>query len=159
MVRAFFIDKLYVPVQTYLKQGLSPIKLAEGFAWGIVLGFIPLLGSTTILCMVASFTRKINMAVIQLINWFVYPLQLILFFPFLKLGGKITNSPVPFSISQIKLMIETDFLGFLKQFALANLGGIFIWLLVAIPIWYITLITLNKLFKSINLKRQTIQKK
>lgn len=81
-IKKFFRNKLYLPVINFLQQGLSPEKLAEGISWGLVLGFIPLMGSTTILCSLASLGRKINMAVIQLINWFVYPLQLIFFFLF-----------------------------------------------------------------------------
>ncbi len=93
------------------------------------------------------------MAVIQLINWFVYPLQLIFFLPFLKLGGEITGSPVPFSITQIKIMFEKDPLGFLKQFAAANLGGLLVWVAVAIPVWMITYFILKGIFKQIKSKK------
>ncbi len=148
-MKKFLKEKLINPITGFLKQGLSPSRLAEGISWGIVVGFIPILGSTTIICTFVSFARKINMGVIQLIQWFVYPLQLLFFLPFLKLGGKLTGTPVPFSMSEIQLLATKDPLAFLHAFAVANLGAVIVWIPVAIAVWLVCFFILKKIFARI----------
>lgn len=131
-MKAFLKEKLLTPILDFLKQGLSPKKLAEGIAWGLVVGFIPILGGTTIICTFVSFARKINMGVIQLVQWFVYPLQILFFLPFLKAGGWLTGTPVPFSLEELQVLVQEKPLEFIKTVALANLGGIVVWVPVAL---------------------------
>jgi hypothetical protein len=46
----------------------------------------PVLGSTTILCAAAAFVLRLSLLAIQAVNFLIYPLQLIVFLPFLQ-GG------------------------------------------------------------------------
>lgn len=131
-LKNFIQTRLVYPIVNFLKQGLSPSLLAEAITWGILFGIIPLLGTTTALCAVTSVIRKINMAAIQLVNWLVYPLQLLFYIPFIKLGGWIMHAPIPLSISQVKEMIETDFMAFLRLYAKANIGAVIVWLIISL---------------------------
>jgi len=151
-MKKFLKEKLIDPITGFLKQGLSPERLAEGISWGLVVGFIPILGGTTIICTFVSFARKINMGVIQLVQWFVYPLQLLFFLPFLKLGGKLTGTPVSFSLTEIQVLAKKDPLAFIKTFALANLGAVLIWIPVAAATWIMTYFILKKVFATIKTK-------
>jgi uncharacterized protein (DUF2062 family) len=79
--------KIVKPILTLLKQGISHEKIALSIAVGTALGIFPILGATTVLCALAAFVLRLNLPAIQLINIVVYPLQLFLLLPFLKVGG------------------------------------------------------------------------
>ena len=70
------------PIVMLLKQGTAPEKIALSLSMGFVLGIFPVIGSTTLLCAAAAFMFKLNLPAIQLVNYFVYPLQLGLLLPF-----------------------------------------------------------------------------
>lgn len=72
---------------------MTPEKLALCAALGIVLGIFPVPGSTTLLCGAAAFAFGLNQPVIQLVNYLVYPLQLVLLIPWYRLGEKLFHVP------------------------------------------------------------------
>lgn len=120
----------------FIKTGTSPSKLALGMAWGVVLGIIPLIGINTLLCALVAFVFRINMGVIQLVNYFVYPLQLILFVPFIKLGIYLFGAnPVPYPLEDIWDRLQINFIETLGDIWMANLFGVFIWLVIS-PLLY-----------------------
>lgn len=77
-----------------LKQGVTPQKLALTFTIGLVLGTFPAIGLTTILCTLAAMFLRLNMPAMQLVNYLVYPLQLVLMVPFAELGASFLNSTI-----------------------------------------------------------------
>ena len=83
---ALLNNKYVVPVKKLLMQGISPRSIAIGIAGAAVIGVFPVLGSTTILCTAFALAFRLNLPLVQLINFTVYPLQLILLVPFMKLG-------------------------------------------------------------------------
>lgn len=72
-----------------LHSGLTPHKLALTFCCGIALGILPVLGGTTILCLICGYTLKLNHVALQAVNYLVYPLQIVLFVPFCLLGSRL----------------------------------------------------------------------
>jgi hypothetical protein len=52
----------------------------------------PVLGSTTILCAAAAFVLRLSLLAIQVVNFLIYALQLIVFLPFLQAGSRITGA-------------------------------------------------------------------
>ncbi len=127
--------KLLNPLLGFLKQGMTPNKLALSIALGFAIGLFPIIGVTTIICLVVSLALKLNLAAIQLINYFVYPLQLILLIPMIKLGSWMLGvNPIPFSITQLLDMFNTDFFSALEKLWLAHLIGIFTWAVFVLPI-------------------------
>ncbi len=70
-----------------LAYGLSPFQLAITLSFGITLGLFPFIGLTSILCFVFAFVFRLNLIVIQLVNWVVAPLQLVLLVPFYQIGN------------------------------------------------------------------------
>ncbi|MFO7829966.1 MAG: DUF2062 domain-containing protein [Bacteroidales bacterium] len=145
----FFQNKLLKPLIIFLNEGTSPEKLALSVSLGVVIGIIPILGATTILCAIVALIFRINMPAIQLVNYFVYPLQLLLFIPFLKFGAIIFQSEgLVFSISVIKDLIQQDIWLAVQLFWKANLGGLLIWFalspVVAIIIYHLALPVFRK---------------
>ena len=115
-----------------LRQGITPEKVALSIALGIVLGIFPMLGTTTLLCAGAAIVLRLNLPAIQLVNFLIYPLQLILFLPLLKAGSRIANAgPVTMTLKQIFLMMQSDLWGLIRLLWTATLGAIFIWILLA----------------------------
>jgi uncharacterized protein (DUF2062 family) len=79
--------KIVKPIAAILKQGTSHEKIALSIAIGTALGIFPILGATTVLCTLAALILRLNLPAIQLVNFLVYPLQLLLLVPFLRVGG------------------------------------------------------------------------
>lgn len=93
MKQSFFYRKFVVPIVDLLRQGITPEKIALSLAFGIGLGVFPVLGSTTLLCTLAAILFRLNLPAIQLVNYFVYPLQLVLLIPFMRFGERLFRSP------------------------------------------------------------------
>ena len=72
------IDKIFSFVSTSLKKGMSRKRVSLCIALGITPGIFPVLGTTTVLCAAAAILLRLNLPLIQLVNYAVYPLQLIL---------------------------------------------------------------------------------
>jgi len=132
-----------VPIVDLLRQGITPQKIALSIALGIVLGVFPVLGSTTILCAAAAMLLRLNLPAIQLVNYLVYPLQLILFLPFLHAGSHIAGArSVALSMPEIFGMMKSAPLALIRMLWVASLGAMALWLImspVAIAMIYYTL--------------------
>lgn len=138
--------KFIQPLIDLLKQGMDSSRLSLALTSGAVIGVFPVLGIATVACTgVAAFFR-LNLPAIQLANYIVFPMQIILFFPFLKIGEAVTGNALD-EISPTKLA-ETFNLGFLpaiqeltQYFILASLG----WALALLPLFIILYIVLKHL--------------
>jgi uncharacterized protein (DUF2062 family) len=83
---AFLQRRLVAPLLALLRQGVTPEKLALSLALGITLGLIPVLGVSTALCAAAALVLRLNMPAIQLVNYLLTPVQLVLIIPLLRFG-------------------------------------------------------------------------
>jgi uncharacterized protein (DUF2062 family) len=123
---------IFLPIVDLLRQGITPEKIALSIALGAVLGIFPVLGSTTILCAAAAFVLRLNLPAIQVVNFLIYPLQLILFLPFLQAGSRITGTArVTLSMKEVFGMIKSDPWSMIKMLWTASLGAIAIWLVIS----------------------------
>jgi uncharacterized protein (DUF2062 family) len=130
-MKEFFKNKVLQPIIDLLLQGVTPEKISASIAFGIVLGVFPVLGSTVLLCTLAVFLFKLNFVAIQLANYLIYPVQLILFIPLIRFGEKVLGSePFPLSMEMIFSMLKEDILLAIKTLWVANLHGIFGWFLI-----------------------------
>jgi uncharacterized protein (DUF2062 family) len=129
---SFWQRRVVAPIGAQLKQGISPEKIALTIALGMVLGIFTILGSTTILCGLAAVVLKLNQPIIQLVNYFAYPLQLALIIPIYRLGETLFQKPhIPLSISLLFERFRADFAQFLKDFGMIAVQGIVVWCLLA----------------------------
>jgi uncharacterized protein (DUF2062 family) len=132
----------------WLRQGISPRRLAFTRALGFAIGCIPLVGIPTALCAVLALALRLNLPAIQAANYVVMPLQLALIVPFVRLGGWLFasgHSQTPkagalFHASPLNL--------------LAQLGGLaghamLAWLLFAVPSVLLLTFTLTVLLRRI----------
>jgi hypothetical protein len=119
-------------LQGLLSQGLSPAKMALTVSAGITLGTLPLVWGTSMLCFLTASRLKLNHPAMQLANYFSWPLQVVLFLPFFRLGNCLFHAgPLPCSFAAFLRQARSDWVGTLRMFGLANLQAIGAWCLAA----------------------------
>jgi uncharacterized protein (DUF2062 family) len=84
---------LLEPLLALLRQGISPQRLALCVAIAVVVGNIPILGVSTILCAFIALIFRLNLPAIQLVQAAMAPTQLLLIIPFVRLGEWIVRAP------------------------------------------------------------------
>jgi uncharacterized protein (DUF2062 family) len=110
--KGFFRGRIARPIVELLHQGVTPEKMALSLALGVALGVFPVLGTTTALCALAALILRLNLPAIQIINYFVYPLQIVLILPFFRAGEKLFGAPhLPLSVPQIVAAMHASFWG------------------------------------------------
>jgi uncharacterized protein (DUF2062 family) len=92
-MRDFLHRRLGIPLLALLRQGVTPGKLALSVSLGTAIGLIPVLGVSTALCALAALCLKLNMPAIQLVNYLLTPLQLLLIIPQLRFGELLAGAP------------------------------------------------------------------
>ena len=131
MSAGFLRRRIAIPILDLLRQGLTPEKIALSIALGITLGVTPVLGSTSILCFLAAVVFRLNMPAIQLVNYFVYPLQFALLIPFIRMGEWIFAArPASLSVARIVNLIRADVWSAIATLWTATLHALVAWLAI-----------------------------
>jgi len=121
-----------------LQQGITPRKLAITCALGVVLGLFPVFGVTTLLCLAAAMIFRLNIPIIQLVNYLAAPLQLLLIVPFIKLGAFMLRlKPFPYSADELMVMFRDDHWTVLQELGLAIVIGIGVWTVFSVPMFFL----------------------
>lgn len=111
----------------WLRQGVSPRRLALTLALGFAIGCFPLFGLTTLLCAAVALALRLNLPAIQAANYVAMPLQLALIWPFLRLGAKLMPKfAVPLTLQGPPKEMMTHLGG-------AASGALLAWLVCAVP--------------------------
>jgi uncharacterized protein (DUF2062 family) len=130
--------KFWQVVLKALQQGMSPQKLAITCALGAIISVFPVYGLTTLLCLGFATLFRLNLVVMLAVNYLLTPLQLLLLFPFLQGGIMLFGlTTVLIDIDELLLQFQSDFLVAMKEFSSIMLGGIAIWVIVAIPLFFL----------------------
>jgi len=155
MKRAIKIESLERNLAVWLRQGITPRRLALTLALGFTVGCVPVLGAPTVLCAALALALRLNMPAIQAANYAAMPFQLALLVPFVRLGGHIFApaalptigvhdalrfSPAMLWVSPIHLAAQV---GAIAGRAMAG------WLLVAIPAILLITLALHAMLKRI----------
>src|SRR5580692_12185586 len=128
----FFRRRITRPITELLRQGVTPEKMALSLALGVALGVFPVLGTTTALCALVAFLWRLNLPAIQIVNYFVYPLQIALLIPFFRAGEKLFGAPhLPLSVSQITAMVHASFWGTTRFLWTTVWHAVVAWCLIA----------------------------
>lgn len=119
-------------VVLWLRQGISPRRLALTLALGFAIGCVPVVGIPTVLCAALALAFRLNLPAIQAANYAAMPLQLLLIAPFLRLGGWLFASgsrpePSAAELLRLPLLPLAMHCGALAAHALLA------WLLLAVP--------------------------
>jgi hypothetical protein len=149
------LELIRLKAALWLRQGISPPRLALTLVLGFVIGCIPLIGLPTGLCALIALAFRLNQPAIQAANYAAMPFQIALIVPFVRLGGKLVSSrartAVDFSMltqSPMQLVAHSP------QRLLVSLGSmaaqaLLAWLLIAIPIVLLLTPTLTALLRRV----------
>jgi uncharacterized protein (DUF2062 family) len=86
-------SKIVAPILEQLTQGLAADTIALTIGVGLAIAVIPVIGVTTVLSLIAAWAFRLNQPIMQAINWTSYPLQLLLLFPFIRMGERLFAAP------------------------------------------------------------------
>lgn len=132
------------PIITQLKQGTTPERIALSITLGLVVGVFPILGATTFLCGVAAWRLRLNQPLIQLTNYMMTPIHVLLLLPFYRAGETLFQQPhVPiFSVNQLVDRFSASPVQFMADYSMVGIYGIVVWCLLAplaMAVSYLTL--------------------
>ena len=125
--------RLVDPLVAQLRQGITPERIALTLALAGVIGVLPIIGTTTVLCAWVAVRLRLNQPLIQLANYLLYPLQLLLLLPFCRAGETLFGQPhLPvFSAHALVARINAGPLRFVADYGMSLLYGTVVWALVA----------------------------
>jgi hypothetical protein len=114
------------------KQGIDPGRLALALALGATFGVAPCLWGSTLACALVAARFGLNQGAIQLANYLVFPLQLLLFLPFVQLGRALfAPSARALDFEALHVVFSQDAFAAAHSLGLANLQAIGAWALLA----------------------------
>lgn len=129
---------LYTTLLQALQQGTTPRKLAVTCATGIAIGIFPLFGTTTFLCLVISLVFRLNVALLQLVNYLVTAVQVVLIFPFIQMGIVIFQlAPFQHNEEELLALAQNDFLSLVMESGQFVAAGVGAWAITALPVFMI----------------------
>lgn len=134
--------------RTLFKQGLSPRQLCESIIVASVFAIIPILGVSTFLLTYLSFKRKLNLPIMMAISYLMWPVQIALIIPFIRIGEFIFSVPPSrYTVEEIIVSFQESFFQTLGHFFFELLCGLGAWMVTTIPfsigIYLVFLIFLN----------------
>ncbi len=92
-MKGWLRGRILDPLQRLLQQGVSPERLALCVAIGVVVGNIPILGISTLLCAAIALLFRLNLPAMQIVQAAMAPTQLLLIIPFVRLGEWLLRAP------------------------------------------------------------------
>ncbi len=130
--KSWWRRRLVAPVVAQLMVGISPGRIAWAISLGVVLGVFPVMGTTTLVCLMAGCLLRLNQPVLHVFSNLVYPLHLVLILVFIRLGERMHGAPrMSFSIPQLLRKFNDDPLQFARDFGVSAWHGVSAWLLFA----------------------------
>jgi uncharacterized protein (DUF2062 family) len=143
-------------LMAFLKTGMTPERLALCIGLGIAFGLVPALGTTTLLCTLAAFLFRLNLPAIQLVNYFVYPLQLALLIPFIRAGEWLFGvESLNLSLESIQRMMKADLWETVISLWSTTMRAVMVWLLIAPVIVALVYVVMMPLLKKLKPGRLT----
>ena len=138
-MRTYIQKKAVIPVAQLLRGGITPEKMSLSIAWGVVIGIFPVVGTTTLLCAIVAIVLRLNLPVIQLANWLVYPLQLVFAAPFFLAGAYLFGGePLTQDTQGLIVLFQNDLISAVVLLKDIILHAVLVWLCIA-PVGIIVL--------------------
>lgn len=139
-----FLEKL----KGFLKQGATPKALAKSTTIGLLLGVFPMLGVTTLMMGAISVRWKLNLPLMLAVSYLIYPLQIVLMIPFVRVGEWLTGiAPANFSLDAMTDAFAANFMAALVDLGTSNLVAVLGWCLLSLPVAALLYFLLVPIFK------------
>lgn len=134
--------------EAWLRQGISPRRLALTLALGFAIGCFPVIGVPTALCAVLALGLRLNLPAIQMANYAAMPLQVALIFPFIRLGEWMFASGARPAMAANGLMHGSPMKLVLASGSLAG-EALAAWLVTAVPMVLLLTLVLTALLRRV----------
>lgn len=132
------LNRFWQVIASALRQGATPRKLAIACAMGCVISIFPVFGTTTLLCFLVAIAFRLNIVVIQTVNYLLTPIQVVMLIPFMQGGILLFNlTPVSLDVNELMLRFKNGFGALIMELGGVILGGIAMWMMVAIPLFFL----------------------
>lgn len=129
----WFYRRAILPILALLRMGATPRTLAWSIAVGLMVGLNPIIGTTTILCLAAAFSFRLNPVASQIANHAMFPFELLLVVPFIRLGSLVFHTaPMPLSPKLFLLAARTAPLALTRQLWLWEWHAFVLWIAISI---------------------------
>jgi len=118
-----------------IRQGTSPRQLAWSLTLSLLIGVFPVIGTCNIIITLFALRYKLNLALMLLVSYLLYPLQIALFVPFVRLGERlfqVSYSGLTWEI--LRLSFQQSIWETIKGFSWTLLYASTGWLVVSIPL-------------------------
>lgn len=125
--------RLVLPILALLRMGATPQRLAWSIGVGVVIGLNPLVGTTTVLCLAFAFAFRLNIVAVQIANHAMFPLEVALVLPFIRLGSWIfRTSAMPLSGTVFLARARTSPIALVRLVWIWEWHALLVWLLFAV---------------------------
>ena len=134
-MKALVKKRVIEPLKGVMQQGLTPPELIVTLVIGVTIATFPVLGVTTILCVLAASVLKLNQVAIQIANYVGYPLQFALFIPLVRLGEMVFDlPPVTINPAEAGALLWEQPLFFMQVYGRAIGSACLVWTAIAVPL-------------------------
>lgn len=132
-----------------LKQGLTPKELSQSIIVSGLISIIPILGMSTFMITTISLKRKLNLPIMISLSYLMWPVQILLIIPFIRVGEFIFALPQNHhTVDEIISSFQNSFFITLRQLSFELLCGLGGWLFTAVPaaigIYWVSLLFLKE---------------
>jgi len=128
-------NKVKAKTTALLKQGLSPKELSQSLIVSGLISTIPILGVSTFMITSVSLKRKLNLPVMISLSYLMWPIQILLIIPFIRVGEFIFSVPRNHhTAEEIISSFQKSFFQTLSQLSFELLCGLGGWFLTAVPL-------------------------
>jgi hypothetical protein len=132
-----------------MSQGLTPNELSQSIIVSGLISTIPILGVSTFLITTVSLKRKLNLPVMISLSYLMWPIQILLIIPFIRVGEFIFSVPRNHhTLDEIISSFQNSFFLTLSQLSFELICGFGGWLLTAVPfatgIYWVSLLFLKE---------------
>lgn len=134
---SFWQRRIVHPVVLQLTQGITPHKIALTLAVGSALALFPIVGTTTVLCIIAGIVLGLNQPIIQIVNGICAPLHLPVILGMIRLGEHLfheTHSKL--SLRYMSQMFWDEPGVFFHHYGTIALHAIVAWAVIT-PFWIV----------------------
>lgn len=137
-----------------LAHGITPRKLAECVAIGLMVAVFPALGVTTVLAVLAAYLFRLNPIAIQLVNYLAYPLQFVMILPFFRAGQLLFGAaPLGLTLTQLASFVKNEPRNAIRTLWTTTWHASVVWLLACLAVVPALTIALTPVFR--HLARKT----
>lgn len=132
-----------------MSQGLTPNELSQSIIVSGLISTIPILGVSTFLITTVSLKRKLNLPIMISLSYLMWPVQILLIIPFIRVGEFIFSVPGNHhTVDEIISSFQNSFFLTLSQLSFELLCGLGGWFFTAVPfaagIYWVSLLFLKE---------------